>query len=318
MIDEHRTPSPDGPILLCAGTDPAAAARLAASAASLLAGRRAVVLAAWAPPPLVGPVDAVMDAFYDVHHDLRSAACDAAGSAAQAALDVLQAGGFEATTHVVSDERAPWRVILEVADEVGAALVVAGANEGAPAHPGSLGREARALAHRARLPLLVLPADGAAAGESAPAVFAYDGSAPAGHAIAVAASLLRPRPAVVATVWQTASYAVGVALLAVPDDVARTGADRLDDASRSAASERAGEGAARLTAAGWPCETAALETSRSVASAIIAAADEREAAILVSGTRGRSRIAAALLGSSAEGMLRHADRPVLLVSGPAE
>jgi len=56
------------------------------------------------------------------------------------------------------------------------------------------------------------------------------------------------------------------------------------------------------------------ETARNLPAAIIGAADEHGAAIVVTGTRGRSRLAAALLESSAEGILRHAERPVLLVS----
>jgi nucleotide-binding universal stress UspA family protein len=78
------------------------------------------------------------------------------------------------------------------------------------------------------------------------------------------------------------------------------------------AQARATDGTALLGDAGWPCETAVPE-SRSVPSAIIGTADEHDVAIIVTGTRGHSRIAAALLGSTAAGILRHANRPVLLV-----
>lgn len=313
MAAEPSTAPPDGPLLLCAGTDAAAAALLADVAAPLLAGRRAVVLASWAPPLLLGPLNAVMDAFYDTHHDLRAAACEAAGRAAAAAIDALERHGVEATSRVVSDQRAPWRIILEVADELDAALIVAGANERASLHLGALGGEARALAHRAHRPLLVVPAAGEPARADAPALFAYDGSETAAYAVGAAARLLRLRPAVVATAWHAAADTVGAALLAIPDEVARTGAARLDDASRRAAAERAGEGASMLAAAGWPCETETPQTAHGVAPAIVAAAGEHDAAVVVSGTRGRSRIAAALLGSNAEAILRHAGRPVLLV-----
>jgi nucleotide-binding universal stress UspA family protein len=50
-----------------------------------------------------------------------------------------------------------------------------------------------------------------------------------------------------------------------------------------------------------------------VTCAIVGAADERDAAVVVTGTRGRSPLTATLLGSTAEGILRHAGRPVLLV-----
>src|SRR3954447_26181046 len=59
--------SPRGPILLCAGTDAGAAARLAEPAAALLRRRPAVVLATWRPPLMTSGLDAAMDALYDVH-----------------------------------------------------------------------------------------------------------------------------------------------------------------------------------------------------------------------------------------------------------
>jgi nucleotide-binding universal stress UspA family protein len=42
-------------------------------------------------------------------------------------------------------------------------------------------------------------------------------------------------------------------------------------------------------------------------------ATEADAAMIVTGTRGRSRAVAAVLGSTAEGIVRHAHRPVLVV-----
>ncbi|MGH2943399.1 MAG: universal stress protein, partial [Solirubrobacteraceae bacterium] len=99
----------------------------------------------------------------------------------------------------------------------------------------------------------------------------------------------------------------------VPDAVAREGTARLDAAARDDAETHAVAGAAILAAAGWPCDRAALETSRNVPAAIACAAADHDAAVIVTGTRGRSRIAAALLGSTAEGIVRHAGRPVLLV-----
>jgi nucleotide-binding universal stress UspA family protein len=90
------------------------------------------------------------------------------------------------------------------------------------------------------------------------------------------------------------------------------GADELDEASRRQAHGRAQDGASVIAEAGWPCDTAALEC-RSVPAGIIGAADEHDAAIVVTGTRGCSWMTAALLGSTAECILRHAGRAVLLV-----
>jgi nucleotide-binding universal stress UspA family protein len=279
----------------------------------LLGNRPAIVLATWAPPSVTG-FESVMDALYDAHEDLRAAARQAATQTARAASDALEAHGVHVTRQLCPpEEQSPWQEILDVAETFDAGVIVAGTTQDTSARAGALGRQARALAHRARRPLLLVPADAVPAGDEEPALFAYDGSPDAGHALSAATELLRQRPAVVASVWHTATYVVGVAMLAVPDEVVRKGAAGIDEAARLRAAGEAGKACAVLTAAGWSCETAAVETSRNVTSAIVGTADERDAAIVVTGTRGRSPVAATLLGSSAEGVVRHAGRPVLLV-----
>lgn len=317
MSDDSPAEARDGPILLCAGTDAESSARVGELTAALLGRRPVVVLTSWQRPPPGDGVDAAIDALHDAHAALRTAARRAAAEAARAACAALDSRGFDVTRRVCPDERAPWHVILEIADETDAAVIVAGAHDGPAARPGGIGREVRALAHRTRRPLLVLPPDASPADAGASALFAFDGSAPAEHALRSAARLLTPRPAVAACVWQSAAYAAGVAMLAIPDEIARKGAAGIDEASRDEAEGHARHGAAVLADAGWTADTAALETARSVPGALILAAEDRDAAVVVTGTRGRSRVAAALLGSSAEAVLRHAGRPVLLVP-PAE
>ncbi|HEV2786588.1 MAG TPA: universal stress protein, partial [Solirubrobacteraceae bacterium] len=217
---------PPGPVLLCAGTDAVAAARLAEVTAGLLAERPVVVLATYERPAL-GGIDVVMDALYDAHAELRTAMRRAAAEAAGSACEMLDARGLDVTRRISSDERAPWRVILDTADKVDASVIVAGAIDASSAPAGVIGREVRALAHRSRRPLLVVPPDAGPAHADATALFAYDGSAAADHAIHVAAGLLRPRPALAACTWQSAAHAVSVARLAISDEVARTGAARL-------------------------------------------------------------------------------------------
>ena len=319
MTHDSPPDSRDGPILLCVGADAAIAARLAEAVVPLLTARPAVVLSTWSPPPVMGPgYEAVMDALSDTQAELRAAARHAACDPASAACDVLDAHGLDVTRRVHSDDCSPWRVILDVADEIDAAVIVAGTHEDPGARPGKLGREARALAHRSRRPLLLLAPDNVPADPGATAIFAYDGSASADHAIQAAAALLRPRPALVACAWHSAAHTIGVAMLAVSEAVARKGGEELDEASRSAAESHARDAAAQLSGAGWACDTAAVRTTRNAAAAIIVAAEDHEAAVIVTGTRGRSRIAAALLGSTAEGIARHAGRPELLVPSNAQ
>ncbi|HWC27863.1 MAG TPA: universal stress protein, partial [Solirubrobacteraceae bacterium] len=122
--------------------------------------------------------------------------------------------------------------------------------------------------------------------------------------------------ALVACAWQSAAYAVGAAMLAVPDEIARKGAEALDESARREAESHARHGSVLLGEAGWSSETAALAAARNAAGAILRVAEDHDAAVVVSGTRGRSPLAAALLGSTAEGIARHAGRPVLLVPPP--
>ncbi len=318
MADQSLSPQHPGPTLLCAGTDPAAAARLAEVAVSLLGDRPAIVLATWEPPAL-GLFESTIDALYDARVDLRDAARQAAMRTAQAAADVLDAHGVHVTRQVCPEDQFAWQEIISAADEFDVGIIVAGTTEDAHARVGTLGRQARALAHRAHRPLLLVPADAMPAGDSEPAIFASDGSPTATRAVTAASALLLPRPAVVVSVWETATCVVGVAMLAVPDDVVRKGAEGLDEAARLRAAGQASEDGAILTSAGWSsCVTEAVKTSRNVPTAIVETADERDAAIIVAGTRGRSRIAAALLGSNAEAIARGAGRPVLLVPPVAQ
>lgn len=322
LASMHAKPPADpghGPILLCAGEEPASAARLAEAAASLLADRPVVVLATWEPPPPKRRTEAALDALFDIHAELRTAAHGAAAESAQAACRVLEARGIEASSEVIPNEQAPWRTIIDRAYGVDASAIVASLTERA-AHDGSLGATARALAHRAHRPLVLVPAGAGEADPAAAAVFAFDGSEPAEHALRVAARLLRPRPAVVTTAWYDISSVAGLASIAVPDEVVRKGARALDEGARAKAEEQTAAGAELLTTAGWSCETLALRATHSVATEVVDAAVERGAALVVTGTRGRSRVAAALLGSTAEDILRRARRTVLLVppDGDAE
>jgi nucleotide-binding universal stress UspA family protein len=81
-----------------------------------------------------------------------------------------------------------------------------------------------------------------------------------------------------------------------------------------------------LKAAGQAAEEAgvsyALErVAGNTVESIVALADEKDADLIVVGSRGRNAVATALLGSISHGVLRHARRPVLVVKGakaPAE
>lgn len=302
-----------GPSLLCVGNDPEIARDLAIKAGALLAPRHAIVLSTWQPAGGHGPLDAVFESWYGVDAELEAAAGRKAELTAGAAWTELSKSGLEVTPIAARDRRRPWQVALDIAEHEHASVVVVCSTDDDDRRPGSLGHQARALAHRTKLPLLVIPADSRTPAEDDPAFFAYDGSDPARSSITAALALLKRRPALVATAWRSILAAAPASLIAMPSGVAAAGAGRFDDDAREAGQQTAAEGAQMLQSGGWFPTTEAIETVSGIWQPLADAAEAADAAVIVTGTRGRSRVSAALLGSTAEGLLRHAGRPVLLV-----
>ena len=93
------------------------------------------------------------------------------------------------------------------------------------------------------------------------------------------------------------------------------GARGLDSEERTRAERIAGEGSGLAWAAGFVAEPLVVRRDGAPWRAIVECAADIDAAAIVTGTRGRSRAVAAVLGSTAEGVLHHAHRPVVLVPG---
>jgi nucleotide-binding universal stress UspA family protein len=140
-------------------------------------------------------------------------------------------------------------------------------------------------------------------------LFAYDGSDHARTAIAKAGETLRPGAAVVATAWTSYADAAPRALLRAS---VRPVVDDLDAAGREAAEGLAAEGAELARAAGFDAEPRAVRASGPFFAALLELADELDARAIVVGSRGRSQIAAAVLGSVSTGILHNTQRPVLV------
>ena len=149
--------------------------------------------------------------------------------------------------------------------------------------------------------------------DARPIVIAYDGSDRARAAIAYAGEVLRYPRAVVVCVWAPVEPALPAATIAAPSSVAVVGGRRIDVLERERAEHVAEEGAELARRAGFAAESLLVRRDGPPWRAIVDYAAEADAAMIVTGTRGRSRAVAAVLGSTAEGVLRHAHRPVLVV-----
>jgi nucleotide-binding universal stress UspA family protein len=142
-----------------------------------------------------------------------------------------------------------------------------------------------------------------------PILLCDDGSDAAARAVRDAAELLPGRQALVLFVWQSvthnalAAMAGGLALL--PEDV--------DDRSAAAAAEAAEQATQRAREAGFDAQPLVAEAVGPVWQTILDTARERDAAMIVVGARGLSGVQKVLLGSVSEKVVRHADRPVLVM-----
>jgi len=147
-----------------------------------------------------------------------------------------------------------------------------------------------------------------------PALLCYDGSDDARAAIAAAGPLLGGGAAIVAVVWErTHADYVGARLPELGPAVRRAVAE-LDEYAAAAAAKRADEGCDLARTAGFEsAEPVVLKAAGAVWRVLIDIADERDARAIVTGRRGRSQLAATLLGSVSSGILSHASRPVLIV-----
>jgi nucleotide-binding universal stress UspA family protein len=148
-----------------------------------------------------------------------------------------------------------------------------------------------------------------------PIVIAYDGSPQAQAAIEQAGALLKFCRAVVVYVWAPI-VAVPASLLGAPAGVAVAGARGLDATEKQRAERVAEEGTELARRVGFAAEALAVRRDGPPWRALVKCAADLDAAAIVTGTRSRSRPAAAVLGSTAEGVLHHAHRPVLVVSAP--
>jgi nucleotide-binding universal stress UspA family protein len=148
-----------------------------------------------------------------------------------------------------------------------------------------------------------------AAHRDTPLILCYDGSEEARHAIQRGADLLAPRRALVLTVWlSTGTLGPGLGFPAETVNFAEFDRAGAQDGARIAE-----EGVRIARDVGLDAEPVAIRASGPVWQTIVETADCHDAAAIVMGSRGLSALRSVLLGSVSAGVVRHADRPTLVI-----
>ena len=153
---------------------------------------------------------------------------------------------------------------------------------------------------------------------SGPVIVGYDGSPASEGALREAAPILAPRRALVVVVWEAGA---GFELLSTPPGLVPAPIDvrialEIDEKLYESARRLAEHGADVARQAGLEAEGLAVADDVTPAATLVRLARERDAPAVVVGTRGHRGITHALLGSTAEEVVRQAPCPVV-VRGPA-
>jgi nucleotide-binding universal stress UspA family protein/MFS family permease len=167
---------------------------------------------------------------------------------------------------------------------------------------------AAALSGGTRLVTAPRPRRSAVRGREAqgPVLFAYDGSPVAMAAIAEAGRQLPARrDAIILTVWRTFNVDF------IPEPGARFNAACAGEVGE-AAEQTAAHGAALAEAAGFRAQPLAVQGTPT-GKAVIDAADDNGASLIVLGSRGRAGLGGRIGGSVAADVASHSQRPVLIV-----
>jgi nucleotide-binding universal stress UspA family protein len=218
----------------------------------------------------------------------------------------------------VESRVTPWKgseslTILSAADANDADVIVCGSRGRGAVVRSLLGSTSTSVLHHASRPVLVVPA--APSAIDGPALIAYDGSAGARAAIAVAGRLLRGQRTMIVNVWNSPMRHTvsGRALAGAPLGALREFSADYEQFFADAAASIVEEGVALAGEAGLDASGEAIESGSGAWRALAEVASDRHATVIVAGSRGRGGLASTILGSVSSGLVHNAETPVLVV-----
>jgi nucleotide-binding universal stress UspA family protein len=304
--------------LLIAYDGSSAGAAAVVAAGRLFAGAEGRLLTVIEPTPGPGRVEAfafqldpaiVQRELEALARELRDDGRDVAARG----IETAETAGLALEPRVVAREGSESQTILAEADAIDADVVVCGSRGRGPVARSLLGSTSTGVLHHARRPVLVVPVEPGAL--DGPALIAYDGSAGARSAIAVAGRLLPGRRATVVHVWNSPmrNTLSGRALAGAPVEDLRAFSADYEQLFADAAAAVVEEGVALAREAGLDASGDAIESGAGAWRALAAAAGDRRAAVIVAGSRGRGGLASTILGSVSSGVVHNAETPALIV-----
>ncbi len=292
--------------------DAAAAIR---GAGALLGPRPAVVAYVWEPLAgllLHAEADELTGTMREAADEFDAGETDRAEGVSKDGAQLAKSVGFEAQAVSVRGRPKVWPALLQLAEEHDAAAIVIGTEGLGAVKSALLGSVSRGLLHRSKRPLLIVP-NSEGTPPDGPVVIAYDGSEHARRAIEVAGTLFGGRAAIVETVWTSWEAVAAAGRIGVPAAVAAVGAERMDQDLAGRAERTAAEGAALAGEVGLQARAEVLKERGNVRNTLVESASAHGAASIVVGSRGRSAVGAALLGSVAAGLAHGSPVPLLVV-----
>jgi nucleotide-binding universal stress UspA family protein len=288
------------------------------TAGRLFAGARGCLLTIIEPAPGPAPVQAFAFRLEPeiIQRELEALArelMDDGRDVAARGLEIAATAGLTLESRVTPRQGSESQTILSEANAVDADLIICGSRGRGAVARSLLGSTSTGVLHHATRPVLVVPADPGAI--DGPALIAYDGSAGARAAIAVAGRLLRGRRAMVVNVWNSPMRHTlsGRALAGAPLGELREFSADYEQFFADAAASVVEEGVALALEAGLDASGETIESGSGAWRALAEVASDRHATVIVAGSRGRGGLASTILGSVSSGLVHNAETPVLVV-----